>query len=87
MLLGSVRALFTHLTPGLVLRGPSDIALFVGELHRRTKLVALIPGNRLERLWFYFGVPQRILIEIVLAQTLIQLLVQADRAPAQGLGS
>ena len=65
---------------------PSNVTLFIGQLHRRTKVVALIPGNRVERLRLHLGVPQRILIEVVLAQAPVRLLVQADQVLAQGLG-
>nr|WP_322359370.1 hypothetical protein [Pseudomonas sichuanensis] len=65
--------------------GNGDITLHVGQLHRRAEVIAVIPGNRVERLWLHLGMPQRILIKVVLALTPVRLFVQADRALAQGL--
>ncbi|MCY1453308.1 hypothetical protein D9M71_702900 [compost metagenome] len=47
----------------------------------------MVPGNRIEWLGFHLGVPERILVEIVLAADPVRLLVQADRVLAQGLSN
>jgi transposase len=42
-------------------------------------VIALVPRCRIERLWLFRLLPQRILIDVVAAATPVQLLVQAYR--------
>ena len=79
------RTFLFRLAPRLVLRRPRHVAVVVGQLHRRTQVVTLVPRNRIKGLWRGRLLPERVLIDVVGAVAPVRLLVQPYRGLAQSL--
>ena len=62
-----VRALFCDFAPRLVLRGPGHVAVVVGQFLRGAEVVAVVPGQGIQRLGFGFVDPQRIFVDVISA--------------------
>ena len=79
-----VRALFRDFAPRFVLPRPGHVAVVVGEFLRGAEVVAVVPGQRVERRGFGFVDPQRVLVDVVGA-FVGRLGQQADWLLAYGL--
>ena len=80
-----VRALFCDFSPCFVLRAPGDLAGGVGQFLWRAQVVALVPGQHVNRQRLRGVGPQRVLVDVVGAGV-TRLGQQAHRLVAQGLG-
>ena len=84
-LLCPFRALFFDFSPCFVLRAPGDLAGGGGEFLWRAEVVALVPGQHVNRQRLRGVGPQRVLVDVVGAGV-TRLGQQAHRLVAQGLG-
>lgn len=70
--------------PCLVLRTPGNLAGFIGQLLRCAEVIALVPGDGVERLRGDVLGPERIVIDIVVARV-VGLAMQGDGGMAHRL--
>ena len=79
------RALFFDFAPRFVLCAPGDLAGGVGQFLWRAQVVALVPGQYVNRQRLRGVGPQRVFIDVV-GTFVTRLGQQAHRLVAQGLG-
>ena len=77
------RALFSDFSPGFVLSAPGDLAGVVGEFLWRAEVVALVPGQHVNRQRLRSVGPQRVLVDVIGAG--VAWLGQADQLLMQRL--
>ena len=80
-----VRELFFDFIPCFVLSAPGDLAGVVGQFLWRAEVVALVPGQYVNRQRLRGVGPQRVLVDVV-GTGVTRLGQQAHRLVAQGLG-